>query len=90
MLGTAHLEGASRVGIVVDATDDLVQLSIGHDARIDDVTAEHIAGRLETQLANALGKDELGWSVIADDEITLTTVPLGVSLGVAVQEEISA
>jgi hypothetical protein len=90
MLGTAYLEGARRVGIIVDVTDDMVKLSIGHDAPIDDATAEHIAERLETQLANALGKDELGWSVTADEEIVLTTVPLGVSLGVALPEEISA
>lgn len=90
MLGTAYLEGARRVGIIVDDTDDNVQLSIGHDAPIDDATAEHIADRLESQLANALGKAELGWSVTADEEIILTTVPLGVSLSVALPEEVSA
>ena len=90
VLGTAYLEGARRVGIVVEAPDDLVRLSIGHDAPIDDATAEHIAVRLESQLANALGMDELGWSVTSDGEITLTTVPLGISVLARAGAEITA
>jgi hypothetical protein len=77
-LGNAFLEGAELVGIVVDVIDDQVLLSIGHDAPIDDSKAEEIAVRLANQLALAVDRPELGWSVAADGEIYLTTVSAGV------------
>ena len=88
-LGNAFLEGAELVGIVVDVVDSQVLLSIGHDAPIDDEKAETIAVRLADQLAYALSREELGWSVTSDGEIYLTTVSAGPELVVATGAEMS-
>lgn len=76
-LGNAFLFGAERAGIVVEVPDGRVLLSIGHDAPIDDPTAQAIAIRLANQLAAALGEPAVDWSVAADDDIYLTTVAAG-------------
>lgn len=89
-LGNAFLEGAELVGIVVDVVDDGVLLSIGHDAPIDDSTAEDIAVRLANQLAVAMDQPELGWSVACDGEIYLTTVSAGTTHVLETEAEISA
>lgn len=86
-IGNAFLEGAERVGIIVDVIDGQVLVSIGHDAQVDDDTANDIAARLANQLAPALGIDELGWSVTSDGEIFLTTVSAGRSLATTAEAE---
>jgi hypothetical protein len=89
-LGNAFLEGAELVGVVVDVVDGETLISIGHDAPIDDETAEAIAVRFATQLEAALDQPELGWSVTADCDVYLTTVSAGAALNVEAGAEASA
>ncbi len=80
-LGNVHLGAPDRVGIIVEETGGQVNLSIGHDAQLDEATTEDLATRLATQLQPALATLDLNWAVAYDDEITLITVGLGASLG---------
>ncbi len=79
-LGNAYLAGAQRVGIVIDDTEDGVRLSIGHDAPFEDADAEDVTSRLVGQLGQAVGNEDLDWSLIGDEDVYLATVSLGHAL----------
>jgi hypothetical protein len=82
VLGNAYLAGAQRVGIVVDDRPTGVLLSIGHDAPFDEADTEDVTSRLVGQLGQATGSEDLDWSSIRDDDVSLITVSLGQALAV--------
>lgn len=73
-LANAHLGGAQRVGFLVELIDDTVLLTIGRDIPPKDSDAEGFAERFVSQMSGALDTEELEWSLISDDELSLTTV----------------